>query len=179
MARAIKWCETQGGPHIVVPEEYLSCWRGIEGWRDHADPADQSDYARACRVRNWLGVLSCGASNALVLGGDVGPIAWYKSDDSDGGLLVQWIGADNHEDVTATLNSPGLASALYGSDSESAEFAIGDSGAVRLFDAAESGDDIRGDSKRLNLIPGRHLVLAGYLETEKVMLVVRQIRPIG
>src|SRR6516162_4661750 len=49
--RAHRWIETYGGPHLLLAEELHCCWRGIEGWHDHNDPKDLSDYARACRLK--------------------------------------------------------------------------------------------------------------------------------
>jgi hypothetical protein len=70
MSRAHRWIETYGGPHLLLAEELRFCWRGIEGWDDHNDPKDLSDYARACRVKTWLGTLPCNGGTALVLSGD-------------------------------------------------------------------------------------------------------------
>ncbi|MET1416651.1 hypothetical protein ABVF61_30575 [Roseibium sp. HPY-6] len=47
-----------------MPEELLKKWRGIEGWSDHEDPDDESDYARGCRITNWIGTVRCGAVTA-------------------------------------------------------------------------------------------------------------------
>ena len=59
-------------------------WRGIEGWFDHQNPADQSDYARACRVEDWIGNILCHTGSAFVMSGDVGPIAWLQSTSNPG-----------------------------------------------------------------------------------------------
>ncbi|RZN32631.1 hypothetical protein CWO90_12950 [Bradyrhizobium sp. Leo121] len=65
------WTATTGGPHLLIADEQLRYWRGIEGWRDHRDPADQSDYARACRVTTWLGLIACHHGSAVVLSGPI------------------------------------------------------------------------------------------------------------
>ena len=174
MTSPFMWIETLGGPHVILPEENLHHWRGSEGWKDHIDPSDTSDYARACRVDSWLGLLGCGGGDALVLSEDFGPVAWLQGEDQSGGLLIQWLGFDEEKDILLAINSPKLAEALGSADAESIEFATGPSGALRLFDAAERGDDISGESAKLRVRPGTYMVRAGYLETENLMIVVRR-----
>jgi hypothetical protein len=82
----------------------------IEGWTDHADPADQSDYARACRVTIWLGSIVCRGGVAVVLSGDVGDVAWYADDQDDRGFLVQWIAVNDERLIGPALKAPTLRS---------------------------------------------------------------------
>lgn len=79
------WIETTGGPHLLVPEALLPLWRGVEGWSDHEDPDDFSDYARACRIGSWLGAVEIGQGSGLIFGGEVGPITWIAGSDGQGG----------------------------------------------------------------------------------------------
>jgi hypothetical protein len=37
------WIDTTGGPQLILAEELLPHWRGIDGWKDHRDPSDKSD----------------------------------------------------------------------------------------------------------------------------------------
>ena len=175
MTSPFTWVETLGGPHVLLPEESLAYWRGIEGWRDHADPTDNSDYARACRIDSWLGVLRCGPGDALVLSGDVGPVAWYQSEDRNSGLLIQWLAADDEEDIILAINGPRLTKVLASTNAECVKFVTGRSGVLRLFDAAEPGDEICLENTRLSVRPGIYFVRAGYLETDNLRIVVRQL----
>jgi hypothetical protein len=142
MTHAHKWIETNGGPHLLLAEELLNRWRGTEGWHDDKDPADQSDYARACRVASgWLGSIPCSDGTAVVFGGDVGPIAWMPNLVHDGGFLVQWLGIDDEQRIEPILRSEQLMQLLRAPE-EVVEFHTGESGTMRLFDSAEPGDDL-------------------------------------
>src|SRR5258706_13597929 len=103
MLKTNRWVDTGGGPHVLLPQELRANWRGTEGWISHFDPLDVSDYARACRITDWLGVLTCGEAQTLVLSGDVGPIAWFPRT-PEHGHLVQWIAADDEESIEAALS---------------------------------------------------------------------------
>lgn len=176
MNRTRTWIDTAGGPHLLIPEEQLPHWRGIEGWRNHEDPEDQSDYARACRVTNWLGLIVCGDGSAVVLSGDVGDVAWYADDQDDRGFLVQWIGVDDEGLIDLALRMPQLRDGLCGSDAEWIQFETGTSGVMWLIDAADRGDDLRGNFLILALRPGRYLARAADCESPGLAIVVREIR---
>jgi Immunity protein 21 len=177
MANARKWIDTTGGPHVLLAEELLSHWRGVEGAFDHRDPHDLSDYARACRVTSWLGTITCGTAIALVLSGDAGPIAWIPNASGRGGVLVQWIGVDDEQRIDIVLQSEELASLLASPDVETVDFDVGATGRMRLFDSADSGNDMIGDSQELRLSPGRYRMRAAYYESPELMIVVRDISP--
>ena len=160
---------------MLLPEELLDFWRGIEGWRDHTDPSDASDYARACRVKTWLGVISCHTGEGLVLSGNVGPVAWIADVHNSGGYLVQWIGVDDEASIRAVLSGAEIANVLADPRAEEVEFSTGPSGVLRLFDSSESGSKLRDDCETLRLVPGSYRVRAGYFKSKSLMVVVRQI----
>jgi hypothetical protein len=178
MTNARRWIDTTGGPHVLLAEELLSHWRGIEGAFDHRDPHDLSDYARACRVTSWLGTITCGTGIAVVLSGDAGPIAWMPNAAGHSGFLVQWIGVDDEQQIESALQSEELASLLVSPDAETIEFHVGAPGRMRLFDSAESGDDMKGDSLELHLSPGCYRMRAAYYASPELMIVVRDISSI-
>jgi hypothetical protein len=160
---------------VLLPEELLHFWRGIEGWRNPNDPSDTSDYARACRVRTWLGVVSCHTGKALILSGAVGPVGWIADAGNGGGFLVQWIGVDDEASIGGVLRGAEVANVLKDTSAEEVEFPTGASGVLRLFDSAEFGNELRGDCETLRLVPGSYRVRAGYFESPSLMIVVRQI----
>jgi hypothetical protein len=74
MEISINWVCSAGGPLIVVPAEIAHHWRGVEGWfpsEDVRQMSDEfaSDYARACGIDDYLGMLEVGPGRALILGG--------------------------------------------------------------------------------------------------------------
>lgn len=175
MANGHRWIDTNGGPHLLLAEEQLGDWRGVEGYRDRAD---LSDYARACRITSWIGTITCGTGVALVLSGDVGPIAWIPNAAGHGGFLVQWIGVDDEQQIETALRSEELAKLLLSPEAETVEFDAGTTGMMRLFDSTDPGDNMRGDSQVLSLRPGRYRMRAVYHESQEIMIVVREISPI-
>jgi len=175
MSDMYEWFETLGGPHLLIPEELLSEWRGVEGWTDHQDPNDQSDYARACRIKNWIGTVQCGDGTAVVLSGDVGPIAWIDKGDFDGGYLVQWLGIDDEAEIYPALVSKEVEKALAGNAAENVTLEVSRSGTFRLIDSTDSGDDLDQPSHAITLKPGRYEMSAAYHETETLIMVVRKL----
>jgi hypothetical protein len=176
MSAEYKWIDTSGGPHLLLAEELLPFWRGIEGWRDHRDPSDASDYARACRVSSWLGAIPCHTGEALVLSGDHGRIAWIPNTHQDGGgILVQWLGVNDEASIADVLAGKEVANVLDGPSAEEVEFSTSASGVLRLFDSAERGDKLKSASEIVRLLPGRYRVRAGYFETRSIKIVVRRI----
>ncbi|WP_076859700.1 Imm21 family immunity protein [Bradyrhizobium mercantei] len=179
MIRTHNWIATTGGPHLLIADEQLSHWQGIDGWRDHRDPADQSDYARACRVTTWLGSVACHKGRAVVLSGDAGDMAWYSNGQGDGGSLVQWLGVDDERLIEPALHTAQLRDLLASSDAERLEFETGASGAMWLTDASERGSDLRGNHQALALRPGSYLAKAAYHCSAGLSIVVREIRRIS
>jgi hypothetical protein len=175
MIRAHRWIGTTGGPHLLIAEELLAYWRGIEGWHDHGDPKDQSDYARACRITTWLGAISCHGGTAVVLSGDVGDIAWMPTQCGEGGFLVQWLAVDDESLIEPTLRSKDMPKIFSSSKAETLEFHSGPSGAMRLFDASELGCNLRDDSQVLALKPGKYRMRAGCFDSPRVLIIVREI----
>jgi Immunity protein 21 len=138
MPNKYKWLDTLGGPHLLIAEELLQQWRGSVGWHG-GDRSDKSDYARACSIDTWLGEISSGLGAALVLAGDVGPIAWLPNPRNDGGFLVQWLGIDAEDDIESALTSREMADLLASENIEEIEFSTGSSGLMRLIDSVDPG----------------------------------------
>jgi hypothetical protein len=114
-----------------------------------------------------------------VLSGDVGPIAWMPNAAGHGGFLVQWLGVDDEQQIESALQSEELARLLGSPDAETVEFHVGATGRMRLFDSADRGDDMSGDSLDLYLLPGRYRMRAAYYALPGLMIVVRDISSCG
>ncbi|QQO22287.1 hypothetical protein JJB98_21275 [Bradyrhizobium diazoefficiens] len=173
------WITTTGGPHLLIADEQLRHWRGIEGRSDRKGPADESDYARACRVTTWLGSVACNQGSAIVLSGDVGDIAWYSSGQCDGDFLVQWLGVDDERLVEPALHSPQFRDRLAGPSAERLKFETGASGTMWLIDASDRGCDLRSNHQVLALRPGSYLARAAHYSSTGLSIVVREICWIG
>jgi Immunity protein 21 len=137
-----------------------------------------SDYARARRIKDWLGVVACGAGLAPVLSGDAGPVAWFPRT-PEHGHLVQWIAADSEESIEAAIRNLHMGSRSPNGDAEEIAVTTGPSGRMHLFDAALAGDDTKGEAEVLHLLPGRYTVRAWCLRSDRLTLVTRQVIRMG
>lgn len=167
----------------MLPAELVPFWRGVEGWFDHLDPTDHSDYARACRIEDWLGSIPCHSGTAVVFSGDVGPVAWVpaftvQGGKDQGGYFVQWIGGiDNECDVEPMLRSELVQDKLAASEAEKITFSTGASGRMFLLDASDDGSDLVVEHAIVELVSGTYIIRANYIETPTMMMVVREVQP--
>jgi hypothetical protein len=173
-----KWVDTTGGPHLLLPEELLHSWRGIEGWFNHEDPRDQSDYARACRVMGWLGRIACGRGEGVVLSDESGLVTWFPGVDRDRGMLVQWLAAPNEEAIASAIGSREVADLLVGSAEDEVSFSTGPSGRLRLFDSSCSGDRLENDNLAIEVSPGPYRARAFVFDSGSVVVVIRQVQKV-
>jgi hypothetical protein len=120
-------------------------------------------------------MIHCGDSQALILGGEVGRVAWLPLAERAGGVLVQWIYAADEKELLDSALGPLAMDVLNSPAAEKVDFLTGPSGAMRLFDAAEIGDEITGDERTLALKPGRHHIRAAYVKSARFAMVVREI----
>jgi Immunity protein 21 len=169
-----RWITTTGGPHILLPKGLLGQWCGVEGWSHHRNPQDFSDYARACRVRTWLGKIPCGSGEAVVLSGESAPITWINGRSAEHGFLVQGIAIDDELEIEVALKSDTLSRQLLSPGAESIEIEVDLTGKLYLFDSSERGDDVRGEKLVLSLSSGEYKIRAAYYASS-MKVVVREI----
>ncbi len=171
------WFETAGGPAALIPSEKIAGWRGIEGWEGNT-PEDQSDYARACRVRDWIGkVTSSNEVDVVILSGDVRSVAWFPNERGVGGTIVRWIYSDS-EDLIDLILRERPAPSEPARPENSLDFDTGPSGEMYLFDSAEPGLSPIFECLKLELQPGRYHLIASYVETPKCAVVLMDIVPV-
>jgi hypothetical protein len=146
-ANKLRWIQTGGGPFILLPAAVRKHWQGFR-----ATTADQpTDYDRACAVPDELGELEVGAATGLVLGDEPHQTACYQEGDLT--LLVRWVAAPSANAVLVALHD---AARLEYGEPVARYTALG--GDQLLIDAAEPGDDVRGDVLTVELSPGRYIV---------------------
>lgn len=130
----VEWIESGGGPLLLAPRSATNDWHGAQG-PGMAGP--QTDYARACSLKDEIGVIHIGSRPALVLGDEPDRTALIpvRSD----ALLVRWRWADSERSLIPRLLAEhvtgGLAFSLAGQLATTAEEYF-------LFDSACSGTQI-------------------------------------
>ena len=156
----IQWINSAGGPLLLVAQEDLESWHGIEN----------DDYDRACAVDDYVGMIPVGGGPGLVLGDEPMQTAWVALTASSG-LLVRWMWADSEQAVIDSLPAiPEEAWQATGINfpSETGNFILIDSGAP--------GQKVR-EYLRFTLEPGDYIVeTAEYSPQKSLRLVVHRIR---
>lgn len=129
-----EWIESGGGPLLFAPQRALVDWHGN---RQQKDQVGVTDYARACAVKDEVGVVSIGASQALVLGDepDRTSLIVYSTSDL---MICRWRWAESEASLMESLDTAGVRRLPF---TQKGHFeAISDQ--YHLFDSAYSGDEV-------------------------------------
>jgi hypothetical protein len=163
------WLESNGGPLLLLDQSWLPAWNG---YSDAALPVDApgTDYARACAVDDYLGLLTIGFGAGLVLGDEPLMTAWWPSFDQPGGTLIRWRWANDEAVWRDALSR--LASLPWSNPSVVLPVPTGH---AVLFDAADPGWDIK-ESLTLELAPGTYEVdTAEYQPDEETAFLLHRL----
>lgn len=94
----LKWVECDAGPHILLEKRLIASWGGVNkssnkrivyarvGYEEENDSA--TDYDMACDIDDYIGLISVGDGNGIVIADDVPRSTWIAADDQKGGYLV-------------------------------------------------------------------------------------------
>ncbi|WP_069463451.1 Imm21 family immunity protein [Actinacidiphila rubida] len=130
----LTWVRSMGGPLVVVPVSALERWGGCTMDSLILDGSRRDDYARACEVEEYAGVIPVGEASALVLGQEPATTCYVP----EHRVFVRWLAADSEaelfEAVEAVLAGPDTAWEDGGTWTT-------DGDAV-LMDSAEAGADL-------------------------------------
>jgi hypothetical protein len=99
----LNWVNSEGGPLICAAPSAGASWRG----NNASSTGDTTtDYARACDVLDYLGVIPCGPWEVLVLGDEPLQSAFTVTDGEV--VIVRWVSCVSNEraaEVIAALPS--------------------------------------------------------------------------
>ena len=140
----LKWIDSAGGPLIVTERRSLAHWNG----------SDNEDYASACSVDGYAGVIMKNQYPVLVLGDAPNSTAIFNLGDSTV-VLVRWLYAETESDVMAHLAK--IEEREFNNPNESVEIEWGND-ELLLFDSALPGDEADNESLQFRLVPGRYKV---------------------
>ena len=129
-----EWIESGGGPLLFAPQRVLADWHGN---RQLKDRVGLTDCARACAVKDEVGVIQIGATQALVLGDepDRTSLIVYSSSDL---MICRWRWADSEASLLESLDTAGVRQLPF---TQKGSFdALSDQ--YHLFDSAYSGDEV-------------------------------------
>jgi len=133
-------------------------WRGIKG----SSVGDtQSDYDRACSVSDYLGKVTCGVGEVLILGDEPLRSAFFQTDDHILTIARWWACESEEEAETVLSHLPSQLPVL-----EAAKRFVVDTPLI-MFDSAN--DTIASAEYRMaTILPGQYTVTAEFYEVAEV-----------
>ena len=163
----LNWINSAGGPLVLLQESLLSHWSGD----------DDSDYDRACRIDDHLGLISVGPGEALVLGDEPFQTSWLQLPEVPGGTIVRWEYAPSKAAVLRSLSE--VQGIVW---SETNLVLNITSQKLMLFDAACPGSHPdcmeTGCLLVINLEPGEYSIKTGRFQPDKeTSLILHRLDP--
>jgi hypothetical protein len=110
----LKWIDSAGGPLVLISDKSYKFWSGIlkrnsylENKFEEADDfmnTKETDYGKACEVRDYLGVVEIGSDVALIFGDE--PLLTTVLDSTDKKVIAaRWVYADSETFVEQALKN--------------------------------------------------------------------------
>ncbi|WP_299696737.1 Imm21 family immunity protein [Hydrocarboniphaga sp.] len=172
----MKWIKSGGGPLVCVELELADSWLGVTGNSISRGPDREcaNDYERACRVRDYLGKVSVGNRDALILGDmPLETMIWHPP----GRLprIVRVFYGDPGVDVTKVLES---AAELHFDDPAEVLAVEAESTSMVVFDSAYPGSDASVERLSFELPVGRYVALTKqFLPDDRTSVLVHMFEP--
>lgn len=168
---------------ILIPAEVATHWRGVEGWSPREDGSDHpgefsSDFARACGIDDYLGMLHVGPGRALILGDEPMQTAFLPS--HEGGIVVRWMYAEDEDGVWRAVGA--VPESGWEPTPHRIEVARE---AILVFDSAHPGDSLPASLEdgaatpwiHIELSSGTYLVdMADYSPDSSTRLILHRLR---
>jgi len=153
-----------GGPFVLLPKIFANQWSKAIG--DNPEP-DSGLYGEVCGSEDFMHLISFQGRTVVRIAEEPGDLFWIPTD--QGGLVLQWVGADSLDDLVAF----GQKVAGTNDWQETLEFTISDP-ELRIMDSC--GFDGDGQPKiDLSIDPGEYQISATYSEDENTMATVFQL----
>ncbi|BCX48543.1 conserved hypothetical protein [Haloferula helveola] len=150
-----------GGPFILLPKKLADEWSKAIG--DDPRP-DSGLYGEVCQFGSFMHPISFGGVTVVRIGDEPSDLFWVPS--NDGGLILQWVGADSLDDLV----SFGQRVADGDDWQETLELTLSE-GEIRIMDSC----GFEGDNQPkidASLSPGKYRIDAAYAEDENTMATV-------
>jgi hypothetical protein len=166
---SLNWVESAGGPLLVAPRSQLRHWGGST---DDDGPVETwGDYGRACTVEGYIGLITIGDQQALVLGDEPASTTYLPAER----LFLRWAAADSEHEIVAAAKRAVRGQVQWDED----EDLIWDvQEPVVLFDAVIPGTEAEFDNHLVvEIEPGRYRVRATYLTDHGSWMILVQLQP--
>jgi hypothetical protein len=164
--RGIKWIESAGGPLLLAPALSIQLWGGCKPPRY----SEETDYDRACKVGDYVGIIPIGDEEGLVLGDEPMQTTWISPQQNKAGMLVRWLYANDEE--SAIQRARTVPDEVFGSSH--LLFNVRER-KLLLFDSALSGSAITEEFLEVVMDPGIYRIeTATYKPNENTALLVHR-----
>jgi hypothetical protein len=165
---SLTWVESGGGPLLVAPKSELAQWGGstnddgpVEAW---------GDYGRACSVQGYIGLVSVGGQQALVLGDEPASATYLPAER----LFLRWAAADSEAELVAAAKQA-LQEDVRWDEDEDLIWDVREP--VVMFDSAWPGSEMEPDNHLvIDLEPASYRVRATYLEDQDNWMILVQLQ---
>jgi hypothetical protein len=129
------------------------------------------DYGRACSVEGYIGLVTIGSQQALVLGDEPARTTYLPAER----VFLRWSAADSEEELVAAAQQA-LQGHIAWDPDEDLVWEIQEP--VILFDSAWPGAEIELDNQLcIALDPGRYRVRATYIKDPDNRMILVQLQP--
>jgi hypothetical protein len=164
------WVESAGGPLLIAPESELGHWGGTSD--DMNGPVETwGDYGRACSIEGYIGLVTIGSQQALVLGDEPARTTYLPAER----MFLRWAAADSEEELVAAARQAVQQHITWDQD-EDLVWEIREP--VMLFDSAWPGSEIELDNQlHIALDPGRYRVRATSINGPDNRMFLIQLQP--
>ncbi len=172
----LQWIESNGGPLILLPAEYLTAWSGYnpsEQSRNGLRQSRQTDYERACAVEGYTGILRVDGGQGLVLGDEPMATAWWPATTTQG-IFVRWVTGE--EQTSAIHHLTRLAEEIW--EPSNTAYIVGRR-PLYLFDVAWPGTDAP-ERLVVRLAAGSYTIDTAHIQPDhQTEFVLHRLRRVG
>jgi hypothetical protein len=156
---------------LLLDRQWLGAWRGHSP--DPSGDGTETDYERACAIEDFLGTISVGLGQGLVLGDEPMATAWWPLPALRGGILVRWRWAPEGTSIVALLER--LPAGIWAPHDCTLSLP---SGQALLFDSAEEAETIE-TSLMLDLTPDVFRAeTADFAQEPQIALLLHRLVPV-
>ena len=170
----IEWAETDGAPHLLIPQSMHRLWNGITCWNPNSPDLTKSDYDRACTVRSWADtVVSVEGVPTVIFSSEASPMSYIEVDGCPYFFALQTIEDDvfvRRDDILR------LAAEYVGEETYACSFRLTDTDHI-LVDAAASEADIPNDGVSVAMRPGQYDLFAFQTSSDAMSVIVWRATP--
>jgi hypothetical protein len=159
---SLQWIDSAGGPLLLLSSGLFRKWNGVitefarNGGYDWPYPdepkePETTDYDRACAITGYVGLVTVGGGQGLVLGDMPMSTAWAPLSTSEG-ILIRWMYGNDAAGLLSRLLP--IAESIW--KPAGVTFAAGEE-PLYLFDSAAPGEDAT-ERLTITLVPGEYAI---------------------